>query len=99
MAPVHAISATLVALTASAVYYVPEQLKPAPEVETWLFFDGVCNLCDGFVNFVYQGDSTGRIRFGALQKHKELLERLGVGRYAEGGEEAMTTVVVIQGQE
>merc|ERR1712217_167929 len=67
--------------------------------ETWLFFDGVCNLCDGFVNFVYHGDSQGNVRFGALQKHKELLEQNGAGRYAEGGEEALSTVVVVQGSE
>eukprot|EP00931_Biecheleriopsis_adriatica_P032978 TRINITY_DN19179_c0_g2_i3.p1 TRINITY_DN19179_c0_g2~~TRINITY_DN19179_c0_g2_i3.p1 ORF type:complete len:209 (-),score=25.09 TRINITY_DN19179_c0_g2_i3:27-581(-) len=79
--------------------YLPQQVQPPPGRETWLFFDGVCNLCDGFVNFVYAGDSTGRVRFGAIQKHKELLERYGAGRYAEGGEEGMTTVVVIQGDE
>merc|ERR1712039_203035 len=81
------------------MYTVPQQLQPAKDVETWLFFDGVCNLCDGFVNFVYAGDSSGRVRFGALQKHTELLQKLGAGRYAEGGEEAMSTVVVIQGTE
>eukprot|EP00434_Breviolum_minutum_P003866 symbB.v1.2.003399.t1/scaffold190.1/size276550/24 len=73
-----------------------EDAKKKQLVETWLFFDGVCNLCDGFVNFVYAGDSQGRVRFGALQKHSELLERHGAARYAEGGEEGMSTVVVIQ---
>ncbi|CAK9103028.1 unnamed protein product [Durusdinium trenchii] len=85
-----------VPLAAITAVYLPKQLQPAPGVETWLFFDGVCNLCDGFVNFVYAGDSQGRVRFGALQKHRELLERHGAGRYAEGGEESMSTVVVIQ---
>eukprot|EP00933_Yihiella_yeosuensis_P021273 TRINITY_DN1686_c5_g1_i1.p1 TRINITY_DN1686_c5_g1~~TRINITY_DN1686_c5_g1_i1.p1 ORF type:complete len:182 (+),score=23.62 TRINITY_DN1686_c5_g1_i1:21-566(+) len=88
------VTALSVALVAVAVYFVPQQVQP--EGETWLFFDGVCNLCDGFVNFVYAGDSTGRIRFGALQKHTDLLVKYGAGRYAEGGEEALTTVVVIQ---
>ena len=81
-----------------AVYQVPKQLQPPPDTETW-FFDGMCNLCDGFVNFVYSQDSQAKVRFGALQKHKELLEKHGAGRYAEGGEEAMSTVVVIQGNE
>mmetsp|Transcript_61204 Transcript_61204/g.137913 ORF Transcript_61204/g.137913 Transcript_61204/m.137913 type:complete len:182 (-) Transcript_61204:142-687(-) len=86
-------------LLASAMYLVPQQLVPPEGTETWLFFDGVCNLCNGFINFVYMGDTRGNIRFGALQKHKELLEKFGAGRYAEGGEEAMSTVVVIQGKE
>eukprot|EP00930_Biecheleria_cincta_P053610 TRINITY_DN39202_c0_g1_i1.p2 TRINITY_DN39202_c0_g1~~TRINITY_DN39202_c0_g1_i1.p2 ORF type:complete len:181 (+),score=22.63 TRINITY_DN39202_c0_g1_i1:10-552(+) len=92
-------SSVAVPLLALGAYYLPSQIEPAPGTETWLFFDGVCNLCDGFVNFVYAGDSRGRVRFGALQKHQELLERYGAGRYTEGGEEAMTTVVVIQGSE
>ena len=28
-------------------------------------FDGVCNLCDGFINFVADGDSERRVKFGA----------------------------------
>mmetsp|Transcript_88004 Transcript_88004/g.152470 ORF Transcript_88004/g.152470 Transcript_88004/m.152470 type:complete len:183 (-) Transcript_88004:71-619(-) len=92
-------SAVFVALLASATYLVPLQLQPPEGTETWLFFDGVCNLCDGFVNFVYMTDSRKQVRFGALQKHKELLESFGAGRYAEGGAEAMSTVVVVQGKE
>jgi hypothetical protein len=29
---------------------VPASLQPPPGTETWLFFDGVCNLCDGIVS-------------------------------------------------
>mmetsp|Transcript_63548 Transcript_63548/g.184326 ORF Transcript_63548/g.184326 Transcript_63548/m.184326 type:complete len:182 (+) Transcript_63548:91-636(+) len=94
-----AAGAAAVAAAAFAAYHVPETMQPPPGVETWLFFDGVCNLCDGFVNFVYRGDSRGRVRFGALQKHTDLLRSRGAGRYAEGGEEALTTVVVIQGDQ
>jgi predicted DCC family thiol-disulfide oxidoreductase YuxK len=32
-----------------------------------LLFDGVCNLCNGFVNFVLDHDSEGEILMGALQ--------------------------------
>lgn len=32
-----------------------------------ILFDGVCNLCDGFVQFVIRHDKKGRFRFGALQ--------------------------------
>jgi len=87
---------TCVLALSVAAYFVPPSLHAPPDAETWLFFDGVCNLCDGFVNFVADGDSSGRVKFGALQRHKELLVKHGAQRYAEGGEEALTTVVVIQ---
>ena len=32
-----------------------------------ILFDGVCNLCNGFVQFVIQHDASGRFRFAALQ--------------------------------
>ena len=32
-----------------------------------IFFDGVCNLCNGFVQFVIRQDRAGRFRFAALQ--------------------------------
>ena len=32
-----------------------------------ILFDGVCNLCDGFVQFVIQHDSKGQFRFASLQ--------------------------------
>jgi predicted DCC family thiol-disulfide oxidoreductase YuxK len=32
-----------------------------------ILFDGVCNLCNGFVQFVIARDPSGRFRFGALQ--------------------------------
>ncbi|CAJ1415781.1 unnamed protein product [Effrenium voratum] len=50
---------------------------------------GVCNLCDATVNFVYARDSERRVRFGAIQKHQDLLERYGAGQYAEAGSEAL----------
>lgn len=32
-----------------------------------VLFDGVCNLCNGSVNFILDRDPRGRIHFGALQ--------------------------------
>lgn len=74
-------------------YVVPLSMQPPPGVESWLMFDGVCNLCDGFVNFVADGDSappSNRVRFGAQQKHMELLERVGAPT-------DLSTLILIQG--
>jgi len=32
-----------------------------------ILFDGVCNLCNGFVQFIIRHDPEGRFRFAALQ--------------------------------
>ena len=32
-----------------------------------ILFDGVCNLCNGFVQFIIRHDPRGRFRFAALQ--------------------------------
>jgi predicted DCC family thiol-disulfide oxidoreductase YuxK len=37
---------------------------PAPAT---ILFDGVCNLCNGFVQFVIRHDARGLFRFAALQ--------------------------------
>ena len=34
---------------------------------TVILFDGVCNLCNGFVQFVIEHDRTGRFKFASLQ--------------------------------
>jgi predicted DCC family thiol-disulfide oxidoreductase YuxK len=36
-------------------------------VSATILFDGVCNLCNGFVQFVIRHDPQGRFRFAALQ--------------------------------
>ena len=69
---------------------VPPTLVPAEDTPSWLFFDGVCNLCDGFVNFVADGDSARRVQFGAIQKHTELLAQ-------RGAPTDLSTVVLVQG--
>ena len=40
-----------------------------------ILFDGVCNLCNGFVNFLIPRDEENRFQFGSLQsdKVKELM--------------------------
>ena len=35
--------------------------------EYLLFFDGVCNLCNGLVHFIIRRDKRGRFRFASLQ--------------------------------
>ncbi|WZN60409.1 DUF393 domain-containing protein [Chloropicon roscoffensis] len=44
-----------------------------------ILFDGVCNLCNGGVNFVLDWDAKGKLRMAALQSGagQELLERSG----------------------
>ncbi|MEJ2006247.1 MAG: thiol-disulfide oxidoreductase DCC family protein [Cyclobacteriaceae bacterium] len=32
-----------------------------------MFFDGVCNLCNGFVDFILRRDPKGKFRFASLQ--------------------------------
>jgi len=45
-----------------------------------VFFDGVCNLCNGVVQFIIDRDKGGSIRFAALQSDvaSKLLLPLGV---------------------
>ena len=47
------------------------------EEKSILLFDGVCNLCSGFVRFILKRDKTKRFCFVALQseKGKEFIER------------------------
>ena len=79
------------AALAALVAYVPPTMVPAEAgTPSWLFFDGVCNLCDGFVNFVADGDSQRRVQFGAIQKHTELLAQ-------RGAPTDLSTVVLVQG--
>ena len=42
-----------------------------------VLFDGVCNLCNAFVNFVLDRDPRGYFRFGALQSAvgQDLMQR------------------------
>jgi predicted DCC family thiol-disulfide oxidoreductase YuxK len=48
--------------------------------ESVILFDGVCNLCNGFVQFVIARDPAGRFRFAPLQS--DAARRLLGGRDA-----------------
>lgn len=45
-----------------------------------IFFDGVCNLCDGVVQYVIRHDKKDVFRFAALQSEtgKAILQKIGV---------------------
>ena len=57
-----------------------------------VLFDGVCNLCDGFVQFVMKRDKAGIFRFAPLQSEagRVLLRHFNLD------EAAMDTVVLIE---
>ena len=50
-----------------------------------ILFDGVCNLCNGFVQFIIRRDPAGRFRFAALQSEagQALLAAHGLAPVAE----------------
>ena len=62
------------------------------ESNALLLFDGVCNLCNGFVQFVLLRDPKGYFHFAPLQSDlgKETL------RQANLPEEALSTVVLVE---
>ena len=41
--------------------------SPTHQFSPVILFDGVCNLCNGFVQFVIARDPAARFRFAALQ--------------------------------
>jgi predicted DCC family thiol-disulfide oxidoreductase YuxK len=57
-----------------------------------LLFDGVCNLCNGFVKFIIQRDPEGIFHFASLQSEagQALLAEYGLPR------ESMDTTVLIE---
>lgn len=40
---------------------------PKPDIAGTILFDGVCNLCNGFVQWIIARDPKAKFRFGALQ--------------------------------
>lgn len=42
-------------------------MSEARERQTIVFFDGICHLCDGFVDFAISRDKTKALRFAPLQ--------------------------------
>lgn len=57
-----------------------------------LLFDGVCNLCNGFINFIIDHDPNGYFRFAPLQSEvaSEMLADFGLSH------EAFDSVVMIE---
>ncbi len=62
-----------------------------------IFFDGVCNLCNGFVQFIIRQDPGGRFRFAALQSEagQALLAKYGLMPPAGGAE--LDSVLLLSG--
>lgn len=50
-----------------------------------VIFDGVCNFCNGAVNFIIKRDPTGRFAFAPLQSSvgQELIEKHGLAMVGE----------------
>jgi predicted DCC family thiol-disulfide oxidoreductase YuxK len=63
-----------------------------------ILFDGVCNLCNGFVQFVIKRDKQGIFKFSALNSKvaAELLSKLNDGRLP--AELPDTVVLIMDGQ-
>jgi len=61
-----------------------------------ILFDGVCNLCNGFVNFVIDRDPSGVFRFAALQSNagQRLVREQGAVPET-GGEAALLQSVML----
>ncbi|EFN57530.1 hypothetical protein CHLNCDRAFT_143135 [Chlorella variabilis] len=72
--------ATLATLQSAETGAPPgEQFFTAADSRPIILFDGVCNLCNGGVNFMLQWDTAGEYRFAALQSNagRQLLQRSG----------------------
>ena len=63
-----------------------------PEGKALLLFDGVCNLCNGFVQFTIPRDQNNRFVFASLQSEvgQKVLDRLGHEK------EELSTVIMIE---
>ena len=59
---------------------LPSGTPGAPAGPPVLFFDGVCNLCNGTVSFIMERDRRGRICFASLQSDfaQQVLPPLGI---------------------
>jgi predicted DCC family thiol-disulfide oxidoreductase YuxK len=65
-----------------------------------ILFDGVCNLCNGFVQFVIRHDATGSFRFAALQSAagQALLAAHGQQTLTSGAVDPDSVVLVENGR-
>ena len=57
-----------------------------------ILFDGVCNLCNGFVQFVIKHDRRGRFKFTALQSEagQQILNQVHFS------DKSLSTVILVQ---
>jgi len=86
-----AVSASVALAAALALMsQVPDAITPPPGTRSLLMYDGVCNLCNGFVNFVADNDPGRRVIFGAQQEHMHILESLGAPT-------DLSTLILVQG--
>ena len=67
---------------------MPDQDRPI------ILFDGVCNLCNGFVRFVIARDPVGRFRFAPLQS--DVARRL-LGQPNAAGGAVPASFVLLEG--
>jgi predicted DCC family thiol-disulfide oxidoreductase YuxK len=58
-----------------------------------ILFDGVCNLCNGFVNFIIVRDKANRFRFGSLQS-PAVVDLLRQHNFSS---DDLSTVVLLEG--
>ena len=86
------ITTVLVAVVSFLIVYVPPTITPPKDARSILMYDGVCNLCNGFVNFVADHDQKKQVLFGAQQKYMSMLEN-------RGAPTDLSTLVLIQGDE
>lgn len=73
----------------------PEPALPVdPREHPIVLFDGVCNLCAGFVRFAIVRDPAARLRFASLQSElgRSLLRRHGYDP------DAVETVILVDGE-
>lgn len=63
-----------------------------------ILFDGVCNLCNGFVNFVIDRDPGGVFRFAALQSKagQQLVREHGAVPEVSGEAALLQSVILIE---
>ena len=57
-----------------------------------ILFDGVCNLCSGFMQFVFKRDKKGGFKFVWLQDEKSL----GILTWIDMDSESFKTIILIE---
>ena len=74
---------------------MPSAPNPSAHV---ILFDGVCNLCNGFVQFVIRHDPEGRFRFAALQSEAARTLLAAQGLPAPPATEPESVLLLSEGQ-